>query len=45
MLIRWLKRFFEARLAARTRRELHELSDQRLRDLGLLRSQINELFR
>jgi uncharacterized protein YjiS (DUF1127 family) len=34
-----------ARLAARTRRELHELSDQRLRDLGLLRSQINERFR
>jgi uncharacterized protein YjiS (DUF1127 family) len=31
--------------AARARRELHELSDRTLQDIGLSRGQINSLFR
>jgi uncharacterized protein YjiS (DUF1127 family) len=45
MLLRWLERLHKALLAARTRRELHALSDRRLRDLGLTRDQIDALYR
>jgi uncharacterized protein YjiS (DUF1127 family) len=45
MLRRWWLRFVAARAAARTRKELHALSDHLLRDLGLHRSQINSIYR
>ena len=45
MLLRWWMRFLAARAAARTRNELHALSDHVLRDLGLHRSQINSIYR
>jgi uncharacterized protein YjiS (DUF1127 family) len=32
-------------VAARVRRELHELSDRTLNDIGLARGQIDKLFR
>lgn len=42
----WLwKYWLRLRAAARTRKELHALSDHLLRDLGLRRSQIDSLFR
>jgi len=40
-----LKRLRAAWIAARWRKELHALSDQTLKDIGLLRGQIDSLFR
>jgi uncharacterized protein YjiS (DUF1127 family) len=45
MLIRLLQRLRKALLLAQTRRELHALSERRLRDLGLTRDQIDALYR
>jgi uncharacterized protein YjiS (DUF1127 family) len=38
----WLRKLWTA---ARWRRELHGLSDHTLKDIGLLRGQIDSLFR
>ena len=40
----WIKKFLENRRAERTRRELRELSDHALRDIGLTRDEIRERF-
>jgi uncharacterized protein YjiS (DUF1127 family) len=40
-----LKRLLHAFAAARSRSELHALSDRTLRDIGLCRGQIDSLFR
>jgi uncharacterized protein YjiS (DUF1127 family) len=37
--------FAESRRQAQARRELHDLSDRQLRDIGLERQQIGRLFR
>jgi uncharacterized protein YjiS (DUF1127 family) len=44
-MIAFLKRIFSARAAARSRSELHELSDRMLNDIGLRRGEIERLFR
>ncbi|MGH8706158.1 MAG: DUF1127 domain-containing protein [Burkholderiales bacterium] len=44
-LRRWWLRRRSARAAARTREELHALSDHLLRDIGLERTRIDSLFR
>jgi uncharacterized protein YjiS (DUF1127 family) len=41
----WWRRVRQARAAARTRRELHAVSDRLLRDIGLQRDQIDSLYR
>lgn len=41
----WWQSLQAARLAVRTRYELRQLSDHRLRDIGLERDQIDTLFR
>jgi uncharacterized protein YjiS (DUF1127 family) len=43
-LLSWIKKFMENRRAERTRRELRELSDHALRDIGLTRDEIRERF-
>ena len=43
--LRWMKAAIDAERATRLRGELHALSDHTLRDIGLQRGQINELFR
>jgi uncharacterized protein YjiS (DUF1127 family) len=43
-LSRWSDGAAQARQRARTRRELHRLSDHSLRDIGLERGQIERLF-
>lgn len=43
--MRFLLRLLEAWTAARTRSELHALSDRALRDIGLERGQIDLLYR
>jgi len=44
-MISLLKRLFAAWAAARSRTELHALSDRTLKDIGLNRAQIDSLFR
>jgi uncharacterized protein YjiS (DUF1127 family) len=44
-MITFLKRWHAAWAAARMRKELHALSDRTLKDIGLSRGQIDELFR
>jgi uncharacterized protein YjiS (DUF1127 family) len=44
-MISLLKRWFAAWAAARSRTELHALSDRTLKDIGLCRGQIDSLFR
>jgi uncharacterized protein YjiS (DUF1127 family) len=44
-ILRWIKAALAARRATHTRDELRALSDHVLRDIGLHRGQINELFR
>ena len=41
----WWRRVRQGHKAARTRRELHAVSDRLLRDIGLQRDQINSLYR
>ena len=41
----WWRRVRQAHKAARTRRELHAVSDRLLRDIGLQRDQIDSLYR
>ncbi len=43
--MRFFLSVWKALLAARTRAELHALSDRTLRDIGLERGQIDALFR
>ena len=43
--MRFLQRLFHAWASARTRSELHSLSDHMLRDIGLDRRRIDALFR
>jgi uncharacterized protein YjiS (DUF1127 family) len=44
-MISFLKRWFRAWSAARSRSELYALSDRTLKDIGLNRAQIDSLFR
>jgi uncharacterized protein YjiS (DUF1127 family) len=44
-MISFLKRWHAAWAAARMRRELQALSDRTLKDIGLTRDRIDELFR
>jgi uncharacterized protein YjiS (DUF1127 family) len=44
-MISLLKRLSAALAAARSRTELHALSDRTLKDIGLSRGQIDALFR
>lgn len=44
-VLRWWQRLRAARAAARTRRELHALSDYLLKDIGLDRRAIDSDFR
>ena len=44
-MISLLKRLFAAWAAARSRRELHALSDRTLKDIGLSRAEVDALFR
>jgi uncharacterized protein YjiS (DUF1127 family) len=44
-LVRLWRRWLEQREQARTRRELNELSDHLLKDVGLRRGAIDSLFR
>jgi uncharacterized protein YjiS (DUF1127 family) len=44
-MITFLKRFFAAWAAARSRSELYTLSDRMLNDIGLRRGEIERLFR
>jgi len=41
-MLSWIRKLW---LAARWRSELHALSDQTLKDIGLTRGQIDSLFR
>jgi uncharacterized protein YjiS (DUF1127 family) len=41
---KWLREQHKAWVAARTRRDLHALSDRILKDIGLRRDQIDRLF-
>jgi uncharacterized protein YjiS (DUF1127 family) len=43
--VRWLAEFVAEERATRLRSELHALNDHMLKDIGLQRGQINELFR
>jgi uncharacterized protein YjiS (DUF1127 family) len=43
--LRWIKAAIDAQRAARLRGELHALNDHMLKDIGLQRGQISELFR
>ena len=43
-LEKWLANAAQARLRARARRELRQLSDRSLRDIGIERGQIERLF-
>lgn len=43
--MRFLLSLWQALVAARTRAELHALSDRTLRDIGLERGRIDALFR
>lgn len=45
VLRRWWLALRRLRTAARTRKELHALSDHLLKDLGLNRAQIDSLYR
>lgn len=40
-----LRKWFEALAAARSRKELHLLSDRMLKDIGLSRREIDYMFR
>jgi uncharacterized protein YjiS (DUF1127 family) len=42
---KWLLEHHRIFVAARARRELHELPDRMLKDIGLSRSEIDRLFR
>jgi uncharacterized protein YjiS (DUF1127 family) len=44
-MLRALIRIYQAWRAARARSELHALSDRTLKDIGLSRAQIEQLFR
>jgi uncharacterized protein YjiS (DUF1127 family) len=44
-MISLLNRLFAAWAAARSRTELHSLSDRTLKDIGLSRAEIDALFR
>ena len=44
-MMRALIRIYEKWKAARARSELHTLSDRTLKDIGLSRAQIEQLFR
>ena len=44
-MIAFLKRIFSAWTAARSRSELHALSDHMLKDIGVRRGEIERLFR
>jgi uncharacterized protein YjiS (DUF1127 family) len=43
-LWKWLLETHKAHIRARTRRELHELSDRMLKDIGLTRRDVDRLF-
>lgn len=44
-MLRALVKYYEAWMAARARSELRALSDRTLKDIGLSRAQIDQLFR
>ena len=45
ILLEWLPKLFRAWRAAHARRQLLELSDRTLKDIGLRRAEIDSLFR
>jgi uncharacterized protein YjiS (DUF1127 family) len=44
-MMRALMKLYKAWIAARARSELHTLSDRTLKDIGLSRAQIDQLYR